>query len=163
MRYGLLLFSLLLIACENINSGWEVDGGGFLKYKLNGQDSYQLEYGPDDVALPATGRHFISAVTKKEASGSSVSFLVREPKLGKNPLVAEYTYFIYNSGPKAALIGDSNFVTFDQKDDSTWTADLNLYFIECRSGVCIDSMPPVHFTGRFRYWLNPDQQKALTF
>lgn len=163
MRYTLLLFSLLLFACENINSGWEVDGGGFVKYKLNGDGPYQLEYDPNDVGTPTAGRHFISAITQKSASGDRLSFMVNGPKLGKNALVADYTSFIYNSGPKATLVGDSNFVVFDQKDDSTWTADLNFYFMECRSGVCIDSLPPVHFTGRFRYWLDPDQRNALTF
>jgi len=153
MRYYLLFFSLFFIACENLNSGWEFDGGGYVKYKLNGKDSYELEYDANDVILPTTNRHFILAKTQSNSSGHSLTFMVYSPKLGRNSPVYTETSFSFATGPKATLTGDSNFITIDQKDDSTWTADLSLYFTDCRSGECIDSLPPVHLTGRFRYWL----------
>lgn len=158
MRYMLLfLCSLLFIACENLNSGWEIDGGGYVKFKLNEQTTYELEYEANSVILPTTNRHFILAQTKEDSSGHSLIFMVYSPKLGKNNPVSTETYFSYASGPKASLTGDSNSITIDQKDDSTWTADLDLSFIDCRSGECLDSLPPVHLTGRFRYWL-PEEE-----
>lgn len=153
MRFILLFFLLFLFACDNINSGWEIDGGGYVKYKLNGGNAYELEYKANDVILPTTNRHFILATTQEDSSGHSLIFMVYNPKLGKNIPIHTETFFSYHSGPNATLTGDSNFITIDQKDDSTWTADLSLYFTDCRSGECIDSLPPVHLTGRFRYWL----------
>ena len=41
MRFILPFFLLLLFACDNINSGWEIDGGGYVKYKLNGENAYE--------------------------------------------------------------------------------------------------------------------------
>ena len=47
----------------------------------------------------------------------------------------------------------ASMLHFDQKDDSTWTADLSLHALDCRSGYCKESLPRLHITGRLRYWI----------
>lgn len=150
--------TLLLSACSEINSGWEIDGGGYIKYQINGGESRQIELYPKDVTLPAYGRHYISLETREEESkhGDRIAFLVADPKLGKNDIVVNYTWLILQYGPKATAIPESSSITIDQKDDSTWTGNFNLLFPNCETGTCLEDKT-VKLTGRFRYWPAPDE------
>ncbi|MEE1277314.1 MAG: hypothetical protein UHC59_10005 [Fibrobacteraceae bacterium] len=157
IKIAVVFLTLLFSACSEINSGWEIDGGGYVKYQVNGGDSKQIELHPNDVTLPAYGRHYISLETREEESkyGDRIAFLVAEPTLGKNPIVTNYTWLILQYGPKATAIPESSFVTIDQKDDSTWTGNFNLLFPNCETGTCLENKT-VKVTGRFRYWPDPD-------
>ncbi len=153
----LFLISILFSACSEINSGWEVDGGGFIKYNINNQATRTIELDDDDATLPAYGRHYFSLETREHASdvGDRLAFLVADPKLGKNAIVQDYTWFIYEFAPKANVIPDSSYVTFDQKDDSTWTGDFKLHFPNCKTGTCNENKI-LTVSGRFRFWPDPD-------
>ena len=152
-----ILFFILFCGCSNINSGWEVDGGGYIKYKVNDGESKQIELHPNDVTLPAFGRHYISLETREEESkrGDRLAFLVADPTLGKNPIVENYTWFVSQFSPKATAIPESSFVTIDQKDDSTWTGYFDLLVPNCETGTCLADKR-IRVTGRFRYWPDPD-------
>ena len=150
----------LLMACSDINDGWEVNGGGYLKYKINGEDERTIELAEDDVEVPFiknSHRYFLVKTRVGESKrGDQFSIMVNRPVLGDNPVVPRYSWFNYGSMTQATIIADSSVVRFDQKDDSTWTADLSLYAPDCRSGKCIDTLPNLHITGRLRYWVDPD-------
>ena len=152
--------AFLLIACSDINEGWEVDGGGYLKYKINGGDERTIELAESDVEVPFiknSHRYFIVRTRAAESKrGDQFSIMVNRPVLGDNPVVQQYSWFNYGSLTQAPILADSSIVRFDQKDDSTWTANLDLYTPDCRSGKCIDTLPNVHITGRLRYWIDPD-------
>ena len=102
-------------------------------------------------------RYFLVKTRASESKrGDQFSIMVNRPVLGDNPVVPRYSWFNYGSMTQATIIADSSVVRFDQKDDSTWTADLSLYAPDCRSGKCIDTLPNLHITGRLRYWVDPD-------
>ena len=152
----LFLFFILFLfsACANLNSGWEIEGGGYLDYSLDGGKTYRLSYLREDIELPTLGRHFMLATSQISSSGSQLRFFLYKPSLGNNVARPEETRFMFENGQIANLIPDSNNnVLLDQKDDSTWTATLSLYFVNCLSEKCDALLKPVHLTGRFRYWL----------
>ena len=155
-----LAAAVLLMACGDINEGWEVDGGGYLKYRINDEDERTIELAEDDVEVPFiknSHRYFLVKTRAKESKrGDQFSIMVNGPVLGDNPVVQQYSWFNYGSLTQAPILGDSSIVRFDQKDDSTWTATLDLYTPDCRSGKCIDTLPNLHITGRLRYWVDPD-------
>ena len=156
------IFSLfLLLGCSEINDSWEVKGGGYLKYTVNGGKSYTIELDADDVVRPDYGRSFFQVQTQMEESsrGDQFSILVNRPKLGYNNANANYSWMIVENSEKGYLVGDSNIVHFDQKDnDSTWTAYIDLYFQDCRTGSCENDHPPLHIEGRLRYWIAEDDK-----
>ena len=53
------IFSIfLLLGCSEINDSWEVKGGGYFKYTVNGGSSYTIELDDDDVVRPDYGRSY---------------------------------------------------------------------------------------------------------
>lgn len=160
---GKVLFISLAISCtigcSDINDSWEVNGGGYLKYTFNGGKSYTIELAKDDVRRPDYGRSYFQVNTRAKESkkGDQFSIVVNRPILGENTPESGYTWMIAEKSIKGYLTGDSNVVIFDQKDDSTWTADVDLHFSDCRSGNCNDSIP-IHIKGRLRYWVAMDDR-----
>ena len=150
--------SLGLVACSGINDSWEVKGGGYIKYKINGGESHTIELDADDVEIPFihNSHHYLYLKTRPEESsrGDQFSIMVNRPTLGNNaPVQGQYSWFIAENTEKSMIYADSSIVHFDQKDDSTWTADLSLHALDCRSGYCKESLPRLHITGRLRYWI----------
>lgn len=160
IRYFSLFSSLLLLSCSDINNSWEVDGGGYIKYTVNGGKSHTIELDEKDVILPDYGRYFFQVKTQASESnrGDQFFIVVNRPKLGKNEADATYSWMIAERAPKAKLSGNKNIVTFDQKDDSTWTANIDLYFQDCREIECNDKNPAIHIEGRLRYWIPLDER-----
>ena len=161
MRRSLSIFPALalgLMACSGINDSWEVKGGGYIKYKINDGKSRTVELAPDDVEVPfiRNSHHYLYVKTQIEESsdGDQLAFIVNNPVLGDNhPVQGQYSWFIAENSEKGSLDGGRSTVHFDQKDDSTWTANLDLYATDCRSGHCVDTLPALHITGRLRYWI----------
>lgn len=164
MRVSVCQFSaiaaLMLLGCSEINDSWEVKGGGYFKYSVNGSKSYTIELDEDDVILPDYGRSFFQVQTRiKESSrGDQFSIVVNRPILGKNDADQTYSWMIAEKSEKGYLTGDENIVHFDQKDDSTWTADIDMHFIDCRKGECDEEATPIHVEGRLRYWIPLDER-----
>lgn len=156
--------ALTFWACGSINDSWEVKGGGFIKYKVDGEGPFTLEMEDDEVIRPTNGRSYFYVETDLEASkrGDQFHLTVNRPTLGKNSLALSYSWMIIQNSAKSPILSnyedDSSYVDFDQKDDSTWTADLNLYVTDCRNGLCNDKIPPLHLIGRFRYWVPEDDR-----
>ena len=150
----------LLQGCGDINSSWENDGGGYIKYQINGSESYTIELGPDDVELTNYHRHYFHFKTRIEESKRKDVFeaMVYQPKLGDNAIVEQYSSVQIEGSPKGIVYGDESLMRFDQKDDSTWTADIDFYVQDCRSGICTDTLPRFHITGGFRYWFPVDDR-----
>ena len=151
----------LLLGCSEINDSWEVKGGGYLKYSVNGGKSYTIELDADDVIRPDYGRSFFQVQTRLDASkrGDQFSIVVNRPTLGYNEADPTYSWMIAERSEKGSLVGDSNIVHFDQKDnDTTWTANIDLYFQDCRAGDCDNDKPPLHIVGRLRYWIAEDDR-----
>ena len=151
-----------LTACSGINDSWEVKGGGFLKYTINGENEVTQELERNDVEIPfIRNRHhylLITVPTERSERHDNISIMVNEPKLGKNGVVANYTWIQVEGTPTAILKGDSNYVSIDQKDDTKWTAYINLQFEDCRQGVCKSDLPPITLKGRLHYWIAEDDQ-----
>ena len=150
--------SLGLIACSGINDSWEVKGGGYIKYKINGGESHTIELDADDVEIPFihNSHHYLYLKTRPEESsrGDQFSIMVNRPTLGNNaPVQGQYSWFIAGHSEKGLIDASRSTVHFDQKDDSTWTADLSLYVQDCRYKSCRSDSPRMHITGRFRYWI----------
>lgn len=167
---GLLALSLLA-GCGDINNSWEVKGGGYIKYSVNGSEKYTIELEADDCILTSVNRHYITCGTKLENSkrGDQIAFMVNEPSTnGKLPPVPttisrgqeqNVTWMILENSKAAPLVLDSSYIHFDEIiRDSLWTANINFYFQDCRSGKCDESAAPVHITGRFRYWVSEDDR-----
>lgn len=161
----------LLTGCGNINNSWEVKGGGYIKYSVNGSEKYTLELKAEDCILTSVNRHYIQCTSQIQNSkrGDQISIMVYEPSTsGKLPLVPkaiiggreqDVTWMRQENSEKAPLIPDSSYIHFDEIiRDSLWTANLELYFKDCRSGRCLDSSAPVHISGRFRYWVSEDDR-----
>ena len=154
----IVAMSLGLLACSGINDSWEVKGGGYINYSINDGKKYTIELGPDDVEVPfiRNSHHYLLIKTRLEESdqGDQLSLMVNKPVLGYNaPVQGQYSWFIAGNTEKATIFADSSTVRFDQKDDSTWTADLSLYAQDCRYKSCRSDSPRMHITGRFRYWI----------
>ena len=164
-----LISALMLAACGDINSSWEVKGGGYIKYTLNDDGPYSIELAKNDVEPPFyvnNSHHYFYLQTRLDESkrGDQIALMVNDVKTGtalapvaRASLNGRYQYVTWmreQFSPEAPLIGDSSTVKFDEIiGDSLWTADLDLYFKDCRSGSCSDSLPPLHFKGRLRYWV----------
>jgi len=137
-----------------------VDGGGYLKYRINDDKELTIELEPDDVEVPfiRNSHHYFYIKTEigESKREDQFSIMVNRPILGDNPVVQRYSWFNYASLKETPILEDSSIVHFDQKDDSTWTATLDLYTQDCRSGRCIDTLPRLHITGRLRYWIPAD-------
>lgn len=159
---GIAGIAASLTACSGINDSWEVKGGGFIKYSINDGEEITQELGRDDVEIPyIRNRHhylLIKIPAGSSAQNDQLSIMVNEPKLSKNNVVAGYTWIQIDGTPKGILKGDSNYVTIDQKDDTKWTAFINLHFEDCRSGKCNGELPPILFTGRLHYWIAEDDR-----
>lgn len=150
------------IACSDINNSWEVKGGGFIKYSIDGSKSYTIELDDEDVEIPfiRNSHHYLMIHTREEESkrGDVFSIMVNRPILGDNPIVQAYSKFRLEGSDAGRIYEDSSHFHIDQKDDSTWTADLDLYAQDCRGGDCMEDAPRVHITGRFRYWIPEDER-----
>jgi len=165
----------LLNACGGINDSWEVKGGGYFKYSVNGSGSYTIELDKDDVEPPYyvnNSHHYFLMRTRIEESerGDQFSLMVNKPTTGTNltpvyqaSVSGKYqvvSWMRAENSIEAPLIPDSSVVKFDEiVKDSLWTADVDLYFRDCRSGSCNDSQTPLHIVGRFRYYIPADERK----
>lgn len=151
-----------LTACSGINDSWEVKGGGYLKYSINGGEEITQELERNDVEIPfiRNNHHYLFVKVPMERSErkDQMNIMVNEPKLGKNAIVASYTWIQLQATPKAPLVGNNNYATIDQKDDTKWTATFNLQFKDCSQGVCDDNLPPITFKGRLQYWIAEDDR-----
>lgn len=172
LTLGALAFALL--ACSDINSSWEVKGGGYIKYTYNGEGPYTIELAKNDVEPPFyvnNSHYYFYFCTRLEESkrGDQISLMVNNPQTGKNlPPVdraslngrPQYvTWMREEFSSEAPLIPDSSYIRFDEIiKDSLWTARLELYFKDCRTGACIDTLPPIHISGRLRYWV-PESER----
>ena len=159
---GIAGIAASLTACSGINDSWEVKGGGFIKYSINDGEEITQELDRNDVEIPfIRNRHhylLVQIPTGRSERNDRLSVMVNEPKLSKNNIVAGYTWIQVEGSPKALIKGDSNYVTIDQKDDTKWTAFINLHFEDCRSGKCNDTLPPILFKGRLHYWIAEDDR-----
>lgn len=148
-----------LAAC-NINDSWEVRGGGYFKYQINDGESYKIELGPDDVEVPyiRNNYHYFLAKTRIEESerGDVFSIMVDRPILGENSPDPSHTWMQAENTTRAYLTGSGNIIRFDRKDDTTWTANVDLHFTDCRTGKCNTDLPPLHITGWLHYWIPED-------
>lgn len=156
-------FALLLLCtiagCSHLNDSWEVKGGGYLKYSINDGKEYTIELDEDDVVRPSYSRSFFQVQTRIEESSrkDQFSILVNRPVLGKNNADPTYSWMKTKDSNKKKLVGEKNIIKIDQKDDSTWTAFVDLQFQDCSSKDCLDSIP-LHVTGRLRYWIPEDER-----
>ena len=155
-------------------SALEIVGGGYFEYTVNGDGFYTIKLEKDDVEPPFrvnnSHRYFYFCTQIEESErGDQISLMVAAPQTGKDlipvaraSLNGRYQYVTWmreQFSPEAPLIAEKSTIRFDEIiGDSLWTAHLELYFKDCRSGVCIDSLPPVHISGRLRYWV-PDSER----
>lgn len=161
MRFRMLIpFSAIaLAACSDINNGWAENGGGYVKYSLNGGSSYTMDIEPDGGELPTSTRHYAVFYASNASRGDYLQVLVNKPVLGDNTPISSnyYTYAIFGNSIKAQLFEDSSNFKIDQKDDSTWTADLDLLFQSCNENECeSDPAKGIRLKGRLRFWVDPD-------
>lgn len=169
--FATTLTSFVLVGCGNINNSWEVKGGGYIKYSINGGKKYTIELEADDCILTSFNRHYITCTTQltKSERGDQISFMVNNPSTngklapvataiinGKNQPV---TWFTQAFADKAHLVPESSYVHFDEIiPDSLWTANLLLNFQDCQNGTCDESKPTIRINGRFRYWVSADER-----
>ena len=169
-----LSLALLLGACGDINSSWEVKGGGYFKYTVDGNGPYTIELAKNDVEPPFyvnNSHHYFFFRTRLEESdrGDQFSLMVNKPQTGKelkpvsraslNGRTQYVTWMREEFSSEAPLIPDSSTIKFDEIiGDSLWTADLNLYFLDCRTGTCSNKLSPVHVKGRLRYWVTDSER-----
>lgn len=150
--------AIALLACSGINDSWEVKGGGYIKYRINDGDSHTIELDADDVEIPfiRNSHHYLFFKTRlaESSRGDQLSLMVNRPALGNNAIVqGQYSWFSMENSDNSKIYADSSVFHIDQKDDSTWTADMTLYVDDCRSGRCSETLPRLKITGRFRYWI----------
>lgn len=169
-----LVCSMCFLACSDINSSWEVKGGGYFKYSVNGEGPYTIELSKNDVEPPfyVNNRHryfYFSTKLDKSKRGDQFSLMVNSPQTGKDlepvsraSLNGRYQYVTWmraQFSPEAPVIAESSFVHFDEIiGDSLWTANMELYFKDCRTGTCLDSLPLLHVSARLRYWVPEDER-----
>lgn len=163
-----------LTSCGDINNSWEVKGGGYFKYSVDGKGSYSIDLEKDDVEPPYyvnNHHHYFMMHTRESASdrGDQFSLMVNNPTTGKKltpvdraNISGKNTYVSWmraKNSTESPLIPDSSYVRFDEIiNDSLWTANVSLYFKSCSFGACNDSLPPVHIEGRLRYWVPEDER-----
>ena len=90
-KTGLILSTLAftLLACGDINSSWEVKGGGYIKYTINDDGPYTIELAKNDVEPPfyVNNSHhyffFRSRIDESER-GDQFSLMVNNPQTGKD-------------------------------------------------------------------------------
>lgn len=174
LPWGLRLAPALLVlaSCGGINDSWESKGGGYFKYSV-GDSSYSIELARRDVEPPFVNNshHYFYFKTQLDESkrGDQFALLVNSPTTGKkltpvssapvNGKMQVVTWMRYEGATQAPLITDKSYIKFDEIiRDSIWTADVDLYFKDCRSGTCKDDLPPIHVTGRLRYWVSDDDR-----
>lgn len=158
--------AIALTSCGNINNSWEVKGGGYFKYSINGGQKYTIELDREDCEPTQFNRHYFTFKTQlvKSDRGDQFAVMVNNPSTGGklrpvseatiNGKYQQVTWMLQNFTTEAPLIGDSSYVHFDEIiPDSLWTANIELYFMDCRSGDCEKDLPPLHISGRFRYWV----------
>lgn len=159
---GIAGITASFIACSNINDSWEVKGGGFIKYSINDGEEITQELGRDDIEIPyiRNRHHYLQIRIPMERSErkDQMSIMVSDPKLGLNNVVSDYTWIQVQGTPRAFITGKDNYITIDQKDNTKWTATLNLHFTDCRHGMCDESLPPILFKGRLHYWIAEEDQ-----
>ena len=114
-----LAMAALLLGCGDINSSWENDGGGYIKYQINGSESYTIELGPKDVELTNYHRHYFRFATRIEESDRNdvIEAVVNRPKLGDNPIVGDVGEKKYSSvriegSPKGSIYSDESLMHF---------------------------------------------------
>ena len=151
-----------LTACSGINDSWEVKGGGFIKYSINNGSEIKQDLERNDVEIPYIRNHqhylLITIPSGRSSHKDQLSIMVNDPRLGKNSVVPSYTWIQVEGSTKAYIKGDSNYVNIDQKDDTKWTATINLHFEDCRKNKCNDTLPPILFKGRLHYWIAEDDR-----
>ena len=164
----------LMISCADINNSWEVKGGGYFKYTVDGEGPFTIELAKNDVEPPfyVNNQHhyfFFQTNINKSKRGDQFSILVNNPATGKdlhpvprasvNGRYQNVSWMREEFSAEAPIIEDSSYLHFDEIiGDSLWTADVELYFKDCRSGTCKDGLPPLHISGRLRYWV-PDSER----
>lgn len=152
-----------LFACSGINDSWEAKGGGYIKYSVGNESSHTIELARKDVEIPfiKNSHRYLLIKTRAEESsiGDQFSIMVNRPVLGENqPVQGQYSWFVHKKSSPGRILAEKSIVKIDQKDDSTWTADLDLYAKDCHIDSCPDSLPPIHINGRFRYWISPEDR-----
>jgi len=166
--------ALFLGACSGINDSWEVKGGGYLKYSINGEGSYSIELSKDDVEPPYyvnNSHHYFYMESRLEESDrkDQIALMVNTPSTGKdltpvakaniNGKMETVSWMRIDNSEPGALIPDSSSIHFDEIiNDSLWTAKVDLYFQDCRKEACNDELPPIHIKGRLRYWVPADER-----
>lgn len=153
--------AISLSSCSGINDSWESKGGGYIKYSINSGSSRTIELDRRDVEIPfiKNSHRYLLIKTKLDNSsdGDQFSIMVNRPVLGENgPVQGQYSWFVHEKSMQGQILAEKSVINIDQKDDSTWTADLDLYAKNCDIEKCTDSRPNLHITGRFRYWISPD-------
>ncbi len=160
-RFPTLFFGIFLLvtACSDINSGWTVDGGGYMKLTINGDEDLDLAIDPDDGDVTLrSNKHYVTFLGKNR-DGDALQIMVNKPELGDNAPVTSsgYTYLVLgNSYPAHIIDTDSSYIKFDQKDSILWSADVHLIFNHCYGDECDNDR--VIITGRMRYWVDPDDR-----
>ncbi|MCQ2106297.1 MAG: hypothetical protein MJZ26_10955 [Fibrobacter sp.] len=163
-----------IAGCADINNSWEVKGGGYFKYTIDGEGPFTIDLAKNDVEPPFyvnNMHHYFFFRTRIEESkrGDQFSILVNNPSTNGNLQPVErasvngryqnVSWMRQEHSIEAPIIPDSSYLHFDEIiNDSLWTADVELYFKDCRSGTCRDSLPPVHVSGRLRYWV-PESER----
>lgn len=169
--------AIALASCGNINNSWEVKGGGYFKYSINGDSKkYTIELNKNDCEPPFyvnNTHHYFLLKTRVEESdrGDQFSIMVNAPAtgrkitpvgtLGSKQVVTWMRQNFSATSPLAedSIYIDSSYVKFDEIiPDSLWTADVNLFFVDCSGEVCDESKPPIHITGRLRYYVPEDER-----
>ena len=129
-KVGVLLSLALLIgACGDINSSWEVKGGGYLKYTVNGEGPYSIDLAKNDVEPPyyVNNSHhyfYFCSQIKESKRGDQISLMVNNPQTGKDltpvaraNLSGRFQYVTWmreEFSPEAPLIEDSSTIRFDE-------------------------------------------------
>lgn len=158
--------ALALASCGNINNSWEVKGGGYFKYSINGGEKYTINLEREDCEPTQYNRHYFTCNTQIDMSkqGDQFALMVNNPSTGGklkpvsvafvNGKEQRVTWMRQKFSIEAPLIEDSSYIHFDEIiRDSLWTANVEFYFKDCRSGDCEDDLPPLHISGRLRYWV----------
>lgn len=173
-----MIAGIMFMGCSDINSSWEIDGGGYIKYKVNGEGPYTIELSKNDAEPPfyVNNSHsyfYLQTDLDKSDRGDQLSLLVQSPVTAKkmtpvsraniNGHLQEITWMRVDGHSEAPLVNDSthkSYIHFDEIiKDSLYTADLNLYFVDCRrEDSCDENLPPIHVTGRLRYWIPDDER-----
>jgi hypothetical protein len=154
--FPLALAILGFSACGTVNSGWLVNGGGYMNLSIDGE-AYRLEIDADDGNVKLRpNKHYVTFLGKDDA-GTRLQVMIYKPVLGKNSpqTNSNYTFLVREGSSPARIIdAESSYVAFDEKSDSLWSADLHLVFNRCEVEECDTSR--VLVTGRMRYWVDPD-------